>query len=61
MDEFVMLSYKKTKNGWICTDQNGNSGTGVTKQLAKNQYYILHQVKQSTIPTVNMAAYNKGF
>lgn len=40
MDE---LFFKKTKFGWQVSDKNGNVATGLTRDMAKNQWYALYK------------------
>lgn len=45
MNQLAFLSFKKLKNGmWECKDQKGNTATGLTKEMAENQYYVLYQL-----------------
>lgn len=44
LDELV---YVRFKSGWIVKDKNGNQATGLTKDMARNQYFALYQKKGS--------------
>lgn len=50
MNELTFLDFKKLKNGkWECRDKQGRTATGLTKQMAENQYYVLYQIGQPKI------------
>ena len=51
------LTYHKKSNGlYIVTDRQGRSATGITKEMAENQYYLLYRMKK---PSVKMPEINK--
>lgn len=36
------IFFRKDKKGWVAYDRNGNNAHGITKDIAKNNYYILY-------------------
>lgn len=47
MNEVSELFYKKRSDGrWEVKDRAGHVATGLTKEMAKNQYFALYQLKQ---------------
>lgn len=51
---FNELFYTKTPHGWRVYDRDGNAAYGATKQLAKNQYFLLYTMNK----TPQSASYN---
>lgn len=49
LDELIY--HKGTTGLYVVTDRQGRSATGVTKEIAKNQYYLLYGMKK---PSVNI-------
>lgn len=39
------LFFRKDKSGaWICYDRSGRTAKGISKENAKNQYYLLYEI-----------------
>lgn len=39
------LHYRREHNKWICYDEEGNSASGKTIQIAKNNYELIYNTK----------------
>ena len=46
MDE---LFFRKTKTGWECSDRQGRKGQGLTKEMAKHNYYMKYEFEQPSV------------
>lgn len=54
MQTIENLRFEKTPYGWICTDDDGVSGQGKTKEMAKANY----DLQQITKPVIDISNYN---
>ena len=62
MQSTGIITTRKNKDGsWVAYDVNGNKATGVTKQIALNNFHLIYGVMNSknTIAQVNMDEYIK--
>lgn len=39
------LNYRRERSQWICYDEEGNSASGKTVQMAKNNYELIYDTK----------------
>ena len=50
----MKLNFKQTlDNRWICYDDEGRRAKGLTKEIAENNYYIIHNVKKNIEENTN--------
>lgn len=53
---------RKTRNGqWEAYDVHGNAATGITKQIALNNYHLIYGIipNSTSIAQINMDDYKK--
>lgn len=58
MEELV---YVKNKKGWICKDRQGRSATGLTKEIARNQYWLKYKTSQMHDVGYDMSEFNNKY